>query len=101
MNEKKSWIFILLFSLSLNLFHGFISHSHTDEHATLHQHETTISHAIEHHDTCDQCPCFHLNFTIELTQDKLPQLATLKPRFEQAETNPLAYNLTLDKPPTA
>ena len=97
MNAKKSWIFILLFLLSLNIFHGFLTHHHEE---FLHD---GISHVMEpdHVDMCDKCHCFHQNFILNLSQLELPTIFLLKPKFEQQNFILLSNNIRLFKPPTS
>ncbi len=95
MSAKKSWIFILLFSLSITILHGFLI-SHHEE--ILHD---EISHSIDsdHDAMCHKCHCFHQSFTLNLSQLQLPIIPIFKPKFEQQDCILLSNTITLLKPP--
>ena len=97
MNIKKSCIFILLFVLSLNIFHGFLVSHHEHDINTL---ESNIIIDVDHDEICDECHFSHQNFTLYDIQPELPTIALFKPKFEQQDFTPPSNKITLFKPPT-
>ena len=101
MQRNRNWVLLLLLALSLNILHGFFTqHQHT-HHASIQHDDRGINTPDTLHNNCNECHYFHLNFTVETAKIKLPQLAILKPKFEQLPPTILSTINTLYKPPIA
>jgi hypothetical protein len=98
MNKNRSWIFILLFSLSLNIFHGFFTHHHNHSHSDSEVKSYNID--VDHVDLCDKCHCVHLNFTLDFVNRTIDLLSPFKPKFEQLDFALFTNKNRLFKPPT-
>ncbi len=96
MSKNKSLIFILLFSLSLNIFHGFLTHHHKHSHVEVKSYNIDVDHV----DLCDKCHCVHLNFTLDFINHTIDVISPLKPKFEQLNFALLSNKNRLFKPPT-
>jgi len=79
MNRKKSWIFIILFALSVNVMHGFFIHHHEHIHKSVHQ-DIRDEHQITH-DICDKCKCIHLSYIVDTAKPELVYIEPIKPIF--------------------
>jgi hypothetical protein len=73
MNRKKSWIYIILFALSINLLHGFFIHHYEHVHSCHAKKELKEAHHLTH-DICDKCQHIHLNFIVDISKIELPYI---------------------------
>jgi hypothetical protein len=73
MNRKKSWIYIILFALSINIFHGFFIHHHEHVHSCHVKKELRDTHHLTH-DICDKCQHIHLSFIVDISKIVLPYI---------------------------
>jgi len=90
MNRKKSWVFIVLFALSINIFHGFFIHHH--EHVDSRIHKDIKDTHIVAHDVCDKCQHIHLNFIVDISKSEIPYIEQNKPLFSD---NKLLLSVTI------
>ncbi len=97
MNKNKSWIFILLFSLLIGIFHAFITHHHDHSHAEI----ASYSVDVDHVDLCDKCHCVHFHFTLSFVEPEIYVISAFKPKFEQKDFALSSNKNRLFKPPTA
>jgi len=79
MNRKKSWIFVILFALSINVIHGFFIHHHEHIHSSVHNDAIKTQQIT--HDICEECKCIHLSYIVDTPKLELLYIEPTKPIF--------------------
>ncbi len=103
MKITKSWLFIILFALSIGILHGFFKHSHQDSHDSTVEHYVKHSDATEYKvlcDSCQSCSC-HVKSMLDKPILKLSYICIPKPQFELQNSLPSSNSVELLKPPIA
>ncbi len=101
MNIGKTWVFILLFSLSLN-FCGECNETkqnHNSESSFAHMHIVDITDSEEHATFCDTCHNCHVKISSNDLKLETPDIYITKPCFEQQDSLIVSNTTQLLKPP--
>ncbi len=99
MNIRKTWLFILLFSLSLN-FCGESAQSHVDDDAVvIHKHLVQTAESSNYTVLCDSCHNCHVKIVSDDLDSEIPHIHLTKPRFEQQNSLIVSNTTQLLKPP--
>jgi len=102
MKITKSWLFIILFALSVNVLHGFFEHSHQDPHDNTIENHIEYTDITKHEILCDSCQCCscHVKSMLDMSFLEISHICIPKPQFEQPNTLLVSNTLQLLKPPT-
>lgn len=101
MNIKKNWLYILLFSLSLNMIGEYFSILHQDAaHIEKHEHIVSASSDLEYDDCeIDSCHCTHVKSLLDSTSFITEYLSISKPYFKYINLPLVSNTVQLLKPP--
>lgn len=97
MHIGKTWIFILLFSLSLNFCVESVQ-SHGSDFDSIHVHMSDSTDSDYTH-LCDNCHNCHVKMASSDLDGKIPHIHITKPHFEQQDSFIISSTTQLFKPP--
>ncbi len=98
MNIRKTWLFILLFSLSLN-FCGESVEFHSSNSAVAHKHVIETTDTSNFTVICDSCHNCHVKIVSDDLESEIPRIYITKPQFEQQDSLIVSNTTQLLKPP--